>query len=44
VKKGGMKKPRDSRDAKKAEDLAEKPLGIDDSQHAAELQIGGADE
>jgi hypothetical protein len=35
-----MKKPRDTRDAKKADDIENDPLGADGSQQAAELQVG----
>ena len=39
-----MKKTRDSRDAKKAEDLEDDEFGANGSQQAAELQVGEEDE
>jgi hypothetical protein len=44
MKNDNTKKPRDTRDAKKAEDLEENNSGANGSQQAAELQVGEEDE
>jgi hypothetical protein len=44
MKDDNTKKPRDTRDAKKAEDLEEDNFGANGSQQAAELQVGEEDE
>lgn len=40
MKEGNMKKPRDTRDAKKSEDIENDPYDTGGSQQAAELQVG----
>jgi hypothetical protein len=44
MKQDDTKEPRDTRDAKKAEDLEENNVGANGSQQAAELQVGEEDE
>jgi hypothetical protein len=44
MNKDDTKEPRDTRDAKKAEDLEENNFGANGSQQAAELQVGEEDE
>jgi hypothetical protein len=44
MKDDNTKEPRDTRDAKKVEDLEENNSGANGSQQAAELQVGEEDE